>query len=91
VLSLVATAVMGVWKFGGLDRPLMIVAAFVYLLGVQAPTITINIPLNNQLQGLDATTVTRRESGRARTSRPAGIDGTSVERGRMSSLPPRPR
>jgi uncharacterized membrane protein len=35
----------------------VIVAALVYLLGVQAPTITINIPLNNELQKLDATTV----------------------------------
>jgi uncharacterized membrane protein len=66
VLSLVAAAVMGMWKLGGLDRPLMIAAALVYLLGVQVPTITINIPLNNQLQRLDVSTLNEAARKRAR-------------------------
>src|SRR5262245_58372168 len=66
VLSLVAAAVMGVWKLGGLDRSLVTGAALVYLLGVQAPTITINIPLNSQLQRLDVDTVNEATRRRAR-------------------------
>ena len=31
----------------------MIVATFTYVLGVQVPTMTINVPLNNRLQNLD--------------------------------------
>lgn len=33
----------------------MIAAALVYLLGVQAPTFLVNIPLNNRVQRLDVT------------------------------------
>jgi uncharacterized membrane protein len=52
-VALVLSAVLG---FGQLDnawRLLLISAVFVYLLGVQLPTVTINVPLNNQLQTLD--------------------------------------
>jgi uncharacterized membrane protein len=66
VLALVAAAVMGLWKLGGFDRPLLIVAAVVYMLGVQVPTVTINIPLNNQLQRFDASTVDETVRRRAR-------------------------
>jgi uncharacterized membrane protein len=34
-----------------------VLAALAYLLGVQAPTIIINIPLNNRLQALDVETM----------------------------------
>ena len=53
VVVLVVTAVLG---FGELDREgrlLMIVATLIYILGVQVPTVTINVPLNNRLQTLD--------------------------------------
>lgn len=57
VLALVAAAVLGVWQLGGADRLFVIAAALVYVLGVQVPTIIINIPLNNELQALDAATM----------------------------------
>ena len=57
VLSLIAAAVLGQWELGGADRLLLIGAGLVYLLGVQLPTVTINIPLNNALQKLDPGTM----------------------------------
>jgi uncharacterized membrane protein len=50
----------------GVDRVLIIIAVLVCLLGVQVPTIAINIPLNNQLQKLDAATMTETARQRAR-------------------------
>lgn len=35
----------------------MIAAVLVYLLGVQLPTITLNVPLNNRVQALDIETM----------------------------------
>ena len=50
---LVASTVLGIWRLEGLDRILLIVACVIYISGVQVPTVTINIPLNDQLQSLD--------------------------------------
>src|SRR5687768_15391215 len=44
VLALVTAAVLGVWQLGGADRVLAIAAAIVYILGVQVPTVAVNIP-----------------------------------------------
>ena len=53
VVTLAISAVLGFGQLDGAGRLLIIFAALVYLLGVQLPTITINIPLNNKLQTLD--------------------------------------
>ena len=66
VLAVIVAAVLGVWALAGVDRPLIIIAALAYLLSVQVPTITINIPLNNQLQRLDVPTMTETMRERAR-------------------------
>lgn len=66
VLTLVIAAVLGVWQLRGADRWLVIAAALVYVLGVQAPTIMINIPLNNELQKLDPDTMNETLRRRAR-------------------------
>jgi len=55
---LLASTVLGVWQLGGPDRILLIVACAIYLFGVQLPTVTINVPLNNHLQSLDLDTLT---------------------------------
>jgi uncharacterized membrane protein len=47
------SAVLSFWHLAGVDHLLLVLAAAIYLLGVQLPTATINIPLNNQLQKLD--------------------------------------
>jgi uncharacterized membrane protein len=53
VVALITSAVFGIGQLDGIGRLLIIFAALVYILGVQLPTITINIPLNNRLQTLD--------------------------------------
>jgi uncharacterized membrane protein len=52
-LVLLASAVLGIFRLEGIDRVLLLVACAIYLFGVQVPTITINVPLNNRLQSLD--------------------------------------
>ena len=66
VLSLVGAAVLGLWALSGADRLLVIVAALVYILCVQLPTVTINIPLNNELKKLDPGTMNETTRKRAR-------------------------
>ena len=53
VVALVTSAVLGIGQLVGAGRLLIIFAALAYLLSVQLPTVTINIPLNNKLQTLD--------------------------------------
>ena len=58
VVVLVASAALG---FGQLDaggRLLIIGATLIYVLGVQVPTMTINVPLNNRLQTLNVEAMT---------------------------------
>ncbi|CAD72911.1 MAG TPA: DUF1772 domain-containing protein [Rhodopirellula baltica] len=52
-IAIVVAAVIGFSQIDGVDRTLLIVAAVVYLLGVQLPTVRINIPLNNKIQAID--------------------------------------
>ena len=53
VLVLIATAALSIGQLSGTDLLLLIFAILVYLLGVQLPTIIINIPLNNKIQAHD--------------------------------------
>jgi len=53
LVALGAAVLLGIGALGGADRLLLIGAAGVYLLGVQLPTVAINVPLNNRLQALD--------------------------------------
>lgn len=66
LLSLITAAVMGLWQLNRADGVLAIVAALVCVLGVQAPTFRINIPLNNQLQRLDIGSMNEAARKRAR-------------------------
>ncbi|ELP32954.1 integral-membrane protein [Rhodopirellula baltica SWK14] len=52
-IAIVVAAVIGFLQIDGVDRTLLIAAAVVYLLGVQLPTVRINIPLNNKIQAID--------------------------------------
>jgi len=61
VLVLLASTVLGIWRLGGLDRFLLIVACAIYIFGVHVPTVTINIPLNNHLQSQDLDTMPESE------------------------------
>jgi uncharacterized membrane protein len=53
VVVLITSAVFGMVQLDGTGRLLIISATLVYLLGVQLPTVAINVPLNNKLQTLD--------------------------------------
>jgi uncharacterized membrane protein len=53
VLALVISAVLGIQQLNGIGLLFLIIAVLAYLVGVQVPTATINIPLNNRLQTLD--------------------------------------
>jgi len=53
VVALVTSVVLGTGQLDGAGRLLIIFVALVYLFGVQLPTVTINIPLNNKLKTLD--------------------------------------
>ena len=52
ILALLATTVAGLWALSGWPLALQLLALLAYLLGVQFPTFTINIPMNNKLQSL---------------------------------------
>ncbi len=53
VVVLATAAVLGFGQLDGTGRLLLVLAALAYLLGVQLPTVAINVPLNNTLQTLD--------------------------------------
>ena len=52
-VALPVAAVLGFGQLDGAGRLLLVGSAAVYLLGVQLPTIAINIPLNNRVQSLE--------------------------------------
>lgn len=57
VVAIAVSGLLGVRQLDGVDRMLLIVAGIAYLVGVQLPTITVNVPLNNQLQTVDIQTM----------------------------------
>lgn len=52
-VALVAAVLLGIGALGRGEQTVLFGAAAIYLLGVQLPTIAINVPLNNRLQALD--------------------------------------
>ncbi len=58
IVSVLASAGLGIFHLGGLDRLLLLAGAVVYIVLVQVPTFRINIPLNNFIQSLDAASMT---------------------------------
>jgi uncharacterized membrane protein len=67
VVALLTSTALGIGPLDGAGRLLIICATLVYLLGVQLPTATMNVPLNNKLQTLDVETMdeTARNAARA--------------------------
>ncbi len=53
IVTLVATCLIGLRQLAVAEQMVLGLAAVAYLVGVQLPTLTINVPLNNQLQTLD--------------------------------------
>lgn len=71
VVALLISLVLGFGYLRGIEHLMLIAAAAVYLLGVQLPTATINIPLNNWLQELnpDSASDTELQAARNRFER----------------------
>jgi uncharacterized membrane protein len=65
-LALVVAAALGLTRLDGAQRLMLIAAACLYLVGVQAPTIAVNVPLNNALQRLDPAAMDETATRRAR-------------------------
>tara|TARA_B100000003_G_C10931242_1_gene371227 strand:- start:1796 stop:2296 length:501 start_codon:yes stop_codon:yes gene_type:complete len=68
IFSVLGTLVLGTLQLTGLQLNLLWAAGVLYLLGVQAPTIRFNIPLNNALQGWDLTSMDEAALTEARTA-----------------------
>ncbi len=68
VVLLVVTTVVGFGSLDGADLWLLVAAAIVYLAGVQVPTATINIPLNNRIQAVDTATASDADLARERAA-----------------------
>ena len=68
VVALVISTLLGLGRLDGLERLLLILAALAYLVGVQLPTATINIPLNNRLQAVEVDAIDEAEREAARKS-----------------------
>lgn len=56
-IILILTTILGVGQLTGISRLLLVSAVMIYALGVQLPTIVVNIPLNNRVQTLDIQTL----------------------------------
>jgi len=68
VVALVTSAVLSIGQLDRAERLLIVFAALAYLFGVQLPTFTINVPLNNKLQTLDVDAMNETTQKAARKS-----------------------
>lgn len=64
--ALLVSVGLGITSLAGVPLGLLLMAAAVYLLVVQLPTVTINIPLNNKLQTLQVDSMNEPELRAAR-------------------------
>lgn len=67
-LALVLAALTGFARLEGIDRLLLVAATVLFLGGVQVPTATVNVPLNNQLQRLDLASMQEADVSSARSA-----------------------
>lgn len=56
VLLLITAAVIGFGQLESLQRNLLLAATVLYIIGVQAPTIVLNVPRNNTIQTVNVDT-----------------------------------
>lgn len=56
VLLLIASAVLGFTQLESLPRTLLLAATILYIIGVQAPTVMLNVPRNNSIQAVNVAT-----------------------------------
>ena len=68
IFSVLVILVLGTLQLTGLQLNLLWAAGMLYVLGVQAPTVRFNIPLNNALQGWDLAAMDEAALAEARTA-----------------------
>lgn len=66
IVSLLVLSVLGFRQLEGLPQWIIIGATVLFMLGVQLPTVAINVPLNNELQTFDVSTMNEGELAAAR-------------------------
>jgi uncharacterized membrane protein len=66
-VSIIIFVVSGFEKLEGVDFFMMLLASIAYIIGVQVPTIIINLPLNNKLQEVDVDNLSEEELKIARS------------------------
>jgi uncharacterized membrane protein len=66
-LALIASAAIGFSQLEGLNRVILVIATVAYLLGVQFPTVRVNIPLNNEIQTVRVDQINGQEAAKARS------------------------
>ena len=54
IVSLLIVSALGFWQLDDLPKWLLLAANLLYIAGVQWPTFVVNVPLNHQLQAVDA-------------------------------------
>ena len=68
VAAIVAAVALGVGELDAVGHVLLILAATLWIFGVQMPTLAINVPLNNRLQRLDVSALSSGEHATARSA-----------------------
>lgn len=66
IVSIIASAVLGILSPDVTDKALVTAAAVAFVLAVQVPTFFINIPLNNYIQSLDTNALSEADAKQAR-------------------------
>jgi uncharacterized membrane protein len=87
VVVLLASAVLGFEQLDGTGRVLMVAAVLAYLLGVQLPTVAVNVPLNNTVQTLRIDEMDETALGAARQKFESRWIYWNVVRAVLASLP----
>jgi len=83
---LLIALILGFGQLAGVDRLLLVASAIVYILGVQLPTVAINVPLNNRLQMLDVVDLDEAERQTARNDFEPRWNRWNAVRALLSSL-----
>lgn len=86
VLAVLGSLIAGFSQLEGADLSLLVGATIVYLAGVQLPTATINIPLNNSIQEVDVAEASAEALANARQAFEARWNRWNIVRSAFGTL-----
>jgi len=84
LLFLIAAAIIGFTHLESLPRNFLLVATVLYIIGVQAPTILLNVPRNNAIQSVNVDTTNATSLHQARIAFEEGWNRSNQFRTVMS-------